>query len=84
MVVELMEKPTEVLGAVLANLPCACLHTAEEHEEHTVVAGTGACGACHREGKNPKTGGRPCEGYINVGYSPYHCKNCDHSYDQHR
>lgn len=80
MLVELMKKPATVCAPVLFELPGACVH---QEEDHIVVAGTGACGACQREGKNPKTGGRPCGGYINAGYNPYPCKNCGHSYDQH-
>ena len=50
--------------------------------EYPVVAGTGTCRACRREGKNPKTGGRPCGGYIG-GYPTNTCKTCGHAWDQH-
>ena len=52
-------------------------------EEDVITAGSGACRACRREGRNPKTGGKPCGGYIDAGYSPYPCKTCGHAYDQH-
>ena len=80
MLVELMEKPATVCGTTLVELPGACMHP---EEEHIVVAGSGACRACRREGRNPKTGGSPCGGYIDAGYSPYPCKTCGHAYDQH-
>lgn len=44
--------------------------------------GTGYCVACQREGKNPKTGGPPCGGYIRRGFSA-DCDNCGHSSTQH-
>lgn len=68
-----------VLDVQLAE-PEICLQAEGEIE---ILAGTGYCRACKSEGRNPKTGGKPCGGYINSGYSPYACKNCDHSYDQH-
>ena len=52
-----------------------------EEEEH-VVAGSGACRACKSEGRNPKTGGVPCGGYIKRGFSA-DCDNCGHASNQH-
>ena len=50
-------------------------------EDH-IVAGSGACRACKSEGRNPKTGGVPCGGYIKRGFSA-DCDNCGHASTQH-
>lgn len=72
MLVELTERPARVCGTLLVDFPGECLHSEEDH----VVAGTGSCRACKREGKT-------CGGYISTGYSPFACKTCGHAYDQH-
>ena len=81
MPVELMDSPAGACDTLLVGI--AGRASRSEEEEYAIVAGSGACRACAREGKNPQTGGRPCGGYISTGYSPYACKNCGHSYDQH-
>jgi hypothetical protein len=80
MPVGLKERPEELCDTILVAAPAGCVSCCEE--DH-VVAGSGACRACQREGKNPKTGGKPCGGYIDAGYNPYPCKTCGHAYDQH-
>ncbi len=80
MPVGLKERPEELCDTILVAAPGACVSCCEE--DH-VVAGSGECRACKKEGKNPKTGGRPCGGYVNAGYTPYPCKTCGHAYDQH-
>src|SRR6266508_3273054 len=51
-------------------------------DQDHVVVGSGACRACKSEGRNPKTGGKPCGGYIRVGFSP-DCHTCGHGSDPH-
>ena len=80
MLTGLKERPEKPCDSLLVASPA---EFASCRKKGHVTAGSGACRACAREGKNPKTGGRPCGGYINTGYAPFACKNCDHSYDQH-
>ena len=74
MIVELKERSAKDCGTLLVELPGECVPCPEE--DQVVIAGTGPCRACRREGKT-------CGGYISTGYSPYGCKTCGHSYDQH-
>ena len=73
MLAELKEKPEERCCTLLVEPLDEFVSCPEEHH---VVAGNGPYRACRREGK-------VCGGYINQGYSPYHCKTCGHAYDQH-
>lgn len=75
MLVELKRKPARCASALLDDLP---VKRVPYPEEDHVVAGSGPCRACRREGKPNK-----CGGYISTGYSPYACKTCGHAYDQH-
>jgi len=80
MLAGLKEKPEKPCGTLLVEFAG---ERVSYPEDDGLTAGSGACRACRREGRNPKTGGKPCGGYINAGYSPYPCKTCGRAYDQH-
>ncbi len=73
-----LEEPKDILEDTLCTdrfLECDC--STNNH----IVNGSGPCRACKLEGKNPKTGGAPCGGYISGSWST--CSNCGHHWNEH-